>query len=127
MDGKTYVLDEIEVSQGAQTQSAYVLVLQNEPGATIKPIDNPDLPEGQIQLQVFVNDRLQVGQWSLPLGGPGSIDAATGLYIQDFAAKERFVLITAAVDIPDWGIFEGYIILPLPLSNFPSVLEALAN
>jgi hypothetical protein len=65
--GKAYVLDEIEVSQGAQTQSAYVLVLQNEPGATIKPVDNPNLPEGQIQLEVFVNDRPQVGQWSLPL------------------------------------------------------------
>lgn len=125
--GKTYVLDEIEVSQGGQTQSAYVLVLQNEPLATIKPIDNPDLPEGQIQLQVFVNGLPKDGQWSLPLGGPGSIDAATGLYSAAVASKERFVLITAAVDIPDWGIFEGYIILPLPLSNFPSVLEALAN
>ncbi|MGO4325373.1 hypothetical protein [Pseudomonas sp. KB_12] len=124
---KTYVLDEIEVSQGAQTQSAYVLVLQSEPGATIKPVDNPDLPEGQIQLQVFVNDQHQSGQWSLPLGGPGSIDAATGLYSDDFAAKERFVLITVAVDGGDFGTFEGYIILPLPLSSFPSVLDALAN
>ncbi|WP_447801343.1 hypothetical protein [Pseudomonas kilonensis] len=124
---KTYVLDEIEVSQGAQIQSAYVLVLQSEPGATIKPVDNPDLPEGQIQLQVFVNDQHQSGQWSLPLGGPGSIDAATGLYSDDFAAKERFVLITVAVDGGDFGTFEGYIILPLPLSSFPSVLDALAN
>ncbi|MBT2341799.1 MULTISPECIES: hypothetical protein [Pseudomonas] len=124
---KTFVLDEVEVSHGSQTQSAYVLVLQSEPGATIKPVDNPDLPEGQIQLQVFVNNQSQNGRWSLPLGGPGSIDAASGLYSDNVSAKERFVLITVSVDGGDFGTFEGYIILPLPLSGFPTVLEALAQ
>lgn len=124
---KTYVLDEIEVSQGTQTQSAYVLVLQREPGAAVRPVENPDLPEGQIQLQAFINNQPQNGQWSLPLGGPGSIDASSGLYSDDFAAKERFVLIAVSVDGGDFGTFEGYIILPLPLSDFPSVLDALAH
>ncbi|BBP57883.1 hypothetical protein [Pseudomonas sp. St316] len=124
---KTYVLDEIEVSQGAQNQSAYVLVLQHEPGATIKLVESPDLPEGQIQLQAFVNNQLLDGQWSLPLGGPGWIDASSGRYSDDFAAQERFVLITVAVDGGDFGMFEGHIILPLPLSSFPTVLEDLAR
>ncbi|WP_053145951.1 hypothetical protein [Pseudomonas sp. P97.38] len=124
---KNFVLDEIEVSHGAHAQSAYVLVLQNEPGAKIRPVENPDLPEGQIQLQAFVNNQPKNGQWSLPLGGPGSIDAASGLYSDDFSAKERFVLITVSVDGGDFGTFEGYIILPLPLSGFPTVLEALAQ
>ncbi|MBO1542163.1 hypothetical protein [Pseudomonas sp. OA65] len=124
---KTFVLDEVEVAHETQVQSTYVLVLQKEPGATIKPADSLKLPEGQIQLQVFVNDIPIEGQWSLPLGGPGSIDASTGLYSESITAKERFVLITVLVKNDDFGDFEGYIILPLPLTNFPSVLSALAN
>jgi hypothetical protein len=57
---KTYVLDEIEVkdSQGLETASAYVLVLQTEPLITVKPVNNPDLPEGQIQLQASINGKI---------------------------------------------------------------------
>ncbi|MGN8276958.1 hypothetical protein [Pseudomonas sp. SMN5] len=124
---KAYVLDEIEVSQGTQSQSAYVLVLQSEPGAIVQLVDNPDLPGGQVQLQVLVNNQRRDGEWSLPLGGPGSIDASTGLYSDSPGAKERFVLIAVSVDGGDFGIFEGHIILPLPLSDYPTVLQALSQ
>lgn len=125
---KTWVLDEIEVTddQTNQTRSAYVLVLQNEPGASIKPVEMPSLPEGQIQLQAFVNGNSIDGTWSLPLNGPGWIDES-GLYTDDPRAKERFVLITVLVDGGPFGTFEGYLILPLPLTDFPAVLKALAE
>jgi hypothetical protein len=42
-------------------------------------------------------------------------------------AQERFVLIHASADSGEWGKFEGHIILPLPLADFPSVINALAN
>jgi hypothetical protein len=128
VEKKTWVLDEIEVrdSQTEETGSAWVLVMQNEPGATIKPVDNPSQPEGQIQLQAFVNGEPITGEWSLPLGGPGSIDSS-GLYLDDPLAKDRFVLITVLVDGGGFGYFEGHLILPRPLTDFPTVLKALAE
>ncbi|MGY3173703.1 hypothetical protein ACVWYU_003106 [Pseudomonas sp. TE12234] len=71
---KTYVLDEIEVSNSqGDTRSAHVLVLQIDPGVTVKPVEKPNLPPGQIQLQAVVNGRVLEAEWSLPLGGPGWI------------------------------------------------------
>lgn len=124
---KTYVLDEIEVSNSeGDTRSAYVLVLQREPGVAIKPIENPNLPPGQIQLQASVNGTVLDAEWSLPLEGPGWIDA-TGLYSDDISAKERFVLIKAMVDGGVFGKFEGHQIFPLPLTDFPAAIRALAE
>ncbi|MNY26460.1 hypothetical protein D3C86_1603110 [compost metagenome] len=118
---KTYVLDEIEVtdSQGSLVRSAYVLVLQHEPGITIRPVEDSGLPEGQVQLKAFVNGHvMENAQWSLPLGGPGSLDES-GLYSDDVNAKERFVLIMASVEVEPLGTFQGHIVLPLPLADFP--------
>jgi hypothetical protein len=124
---KTYVLDEIEVSNSqGDTRSAHVLVLQIDPGVTVKPVENPNLPPGQIQLQAVVNGLVKKAEWSLPLEGPGWIDE-TGLYNDDINTKERFVLIRATVDGGDFGIFEGHLILPLPLADFPSAIRALAE
>jgi len=124
---KTYVLDEIEVSNSAgDTRSAYVLVLQREPGVTVKPVENANLPPGQVQLQASVNGTVIDAEWSLPLEGPGWIDT-TGLYSDDIGAKERFVLIKAMVDGGVFGKFEGHLILPLPLSDFSVAIRALAE
>lgn len=125
---KSYVLDEIEVrdSQSGETASAWVLAIQREPGATIKPVDTPSLPPGQIQLQALVNNIPMAGQWSMPLGGPGEIDEG-GVYREDPLTKESFVLIYVEVDGGQFGIFKGHIILPLPLNESPAVLKALAD
>ena len=124
---KTYVLDEIEVSNSeGYTRSAYVLVLQNEPGVMVKPVENPNLPPGQIQLQASVNGTVMDAEWSLPLEGPGWIDE-TGLYSDDIGAKERFVLIKSMVDGGEFGKFEGHLILPLPLTDFPAAIRALTE
>lgn len=128
VEKKTYVLDEIQVqdSQGVESASAFVLVLQTEPGITVKVIGNPNLPEGQVQLQAIINGNPVNATWSLALDGPGSIDES-GLYSDDIGAQERFVLINALVDGGGFGTFEGHMILPLPLADFPSVINALAN
>ncbi|MNX38324.1 hypothetical protein D3C86_686610 [compost metagenome] len=124
---KTYVLDEIEVkdTQGIETMSAYVLAIQKDPLITIKPVINSNLPEGQIQLEAIFNDEPVVGTWSLPSGGPGTIDQ-TGIYTDDPMAKQRFVLIFVSVAIIG-RTFEGHFILPVPLTNFTSVIRALAE
>jgi hypothetical protein len=124
---KTYVLDEIEVANSeGDTRSAYVMVLQREPGVVVKPVENPSLPPGQIQLQALVNGNVFDAIWSLPLEGPGWIDEK-GLYSDDMDAKERFVLIKALVDGGSFGEFEGHLILPLPLTDFAAAIRALAE
>jgi hypothetical protein len=124
---KTYVLDEIEVNDntGDETASAYVLVLQNEPLITVKIVENNNLPEGQVQLQASINGSTVRPVWSLPLDGPGSINQS-GLYIDDMGTRERFVLINASLD-GEFGKYEGHLILPLPLADFPIVISALAE
>jgi len=128
VSNKTYVLDEIEVkdSQGIESASAYVLVLQIEPLITVKPVENPNLPEGQVQLQAYINGNAVNPVWSLPVDGPGSISQA-GLYSEDIGTKERFVLINAVADTGEFGKFEGHLILPLPLVDFPTVISALTK
>lgn len=60
------------------------------------------------------------------MGGPGTIDTE-GVYRATPGATERFVLIFGIVDGGPWGKFEGYLILPLPLVEFPKVLEVLSQ
>jgi hypothetical protein len=131
VDSKTYVLDEVEVknTRTNQTRSVHVLAQQRNPGITVKVLST-DIAQGQVQLDARVNDKPKNVVWELPLGGPGSIEASTeltGLYQADPTATERFVLIFAALDDPDWGKFEGHLILPLPLVEFPTVLEMLSQ
>ncbi|WP_460123393.1 hypothetical protein [Pseudomonas sp. S2_C03] len=126
--GKAYVIDQIEVKNSAtnDSESAWMLVIQHEPAATIKPVIDPGLPPGQVQLQAWVNGFQVDGQWSLPTGGPGTIDDS-GLYTHDPQAREPFALITVLIEGGELGNFEGHIVLPLPLSDFTAVLEALAK
>ena len=123
---KTYVLDEIEVknSQTNRTRSVHVLALQKDPIVSVG-ILSTDIEQGQVQLEARVNGP-KTAEWSLPLGGPGSIDS-TGLYRVAPTATERFVLIFAVVDGGDWGKLEGHLILPLPLVEFPQLLEMLSK
>lgn len=118
---KTYVLDEIEVknTRTNETRSVHVLALQMTPALTVKC--SADIVQGKVQLEAFFNGINLPAEWSLPLGGPGSI-SQTGLYQVPQAATERYVLIFALVDGGSFGKLRGYLILPLPLVEFPQVL-----
>lgn len=126
---RTYVLDEIEVRNDStgHVARAHVLVLLEAPVLSIKMAQDAALPAGQVQLQAWKGSSQRKPEWSLPLGGPGSIDA-DGLYTADPQASERFVLVMAREDLIDLVdmVFEGHIILPLPLADFPEELAALS-
>jgi hypothetical protein len=123
---RTYVLEEIEVrdSQGIETRSAWVLVIQKESLVTVKPVENSNLPPGQIQLQAIFDGAPEAGTWTIKCG-PGDIDES-GIYTEDFTAKDRFVLIQVSVPIIG-RLFESHLILPLPLADFPSLISALSE
>ena len=124
---KTYVLDEIEVKnrQTNKTRSVHVLALQTTLFLSVE-ILHTDSKQGQVQLQASFNGIAKDAEWSLPLGGPGSIDS-TGLYRVAPTATERFVLIFALIVDTPWGDVEGHLILPLPLVEFPQLLEVLSQ
>lgn len=130
VSGKSYVLDEIEVrdSFSGQARSAWMLVIQSKGvGLNVRPKADTSPVAGQIQLEAEINNIVQPGtQWRLGADSPGEI-TADGLYIGDPLAPQRFVLILAEVDLPGFGRFEGYLILPLPLNEFPDVLAALTH
>jgi hypothetical protein len=121
---KTWVIDEIEVKNDTgQSRSVHVLALQKPPGLTLNRVESASLPQGQVQLEAILNSHSSPAEWQLPLGGPGTI-TPEGLYRADPATKERFVLVAATVVHPIYKNFEGYIILPLPLIEFPAVVQA---
>jgi hypothetical protein len=122
----TFVLDEIKISAEGDELSVYVLVTRNSTVLTVKPDAQAVLPAGQVQLRASLNgDR--PATWSLPLGGPGSIDATSGVYTADPAAAERFVLVYAEWDSEIIGVLMGQAILPLPLTEFSEELRLLSN
>ena len=124
---KTYVLDEIEVKnrQTNKTRSVHVLALQKAPFLSVE-ILHTDSKQGQVRLQASYNGSARDVEWRLPLGGPGSIDS-TGLYRVAPTATERFVLIFALMAGTPFGDLEGHLILPLPLVEFPQLLEVLSQ
>lgn len=126
VSGKTYVIDEIEVknlSTGA-SRIVHVLALQKMPLLVIR-IDRIDAQKGEVQLTALFDEIPDQVNWSLPLGGPGSIDSS-GLYRADATATERFVLIFADMPLGSRKL-EGHLILPLPLVEIPQLLEVVSK
>lgn len=119
--GKTYVLDEIEVKNPRTnaTRSVHVLSLQKKPMLEVR-IDRLDVQTGQVQLTATFDREVVNAVWSVRLG-TGSIDS-TGLYRAAPTSKQRFALIFADFSLPPFK-FEGHLILPLPLVEFPARLK----
>lgn len=120
--GKTYVLDEIEVKNPRTnaTRSVHVLSLQKDPMLAVK-IDRIDVQTGQVQLTGMFDGEPDTVEWRIAPGGSGSIDAE-GKYRADPTSTRRFALIFAELQIGKHK-FEGHLILPLPLVEFPARLK----
>lgn len=123
--GTTYVLDEVNITNALGSRSAWVLVVNHRPGLTVKPLANPDVSAGRIQLQALINGVVLEADWTLPLEGTGSIDA-DGLYTEPEVAQAPFVLVFATFTDPILDKLEGHIILPLPLRQYPQELALMA-
>ena len=123
---KTYVLDEIEVTntETKATRSVHVLALQKRPMLQVK-VERVDLAKGQVQLRAMYDGGPEDVEWHLVMGGPGAINE-TGLYTANPAVVERFVLIIARLQEGS-RVYEGHMILPLPLIQFPDVLEMISQ
>ncbi|WP_416769974.1 hypothetical protein ACMGT0_23260 [Pseudomonas sp. RHF3.3-3] len=125
--GKTYVLDEVSVTDPAsgETASSHVVVLQRTSLLHISA-DFAGSTPGSVQLQASLNGvPVELGvEWGIGFAGPGTIDSQ-GLYRADAESTAHFALITAVFNAPVIGTLEGYFILPLPLANAAKVLGRL--
>ncbi|AVB20917.1 MULTISPECIES: hypothetical protein [Pseudomonas syringae group] len=123
--GKTYLLDEVAVSDGQHTRSAWVLVRQNSAALTIEAVEDSTLGEGEIRLQARSIGNIIPGvEWWKPDSMPGSF--AGDVYKSDLNALDRFVVIFARLEDPDWGeVYEGHVILPLPLNRSAEMVQKL--
>ncbi|MNU43703.1 hypothetical protein D3C71_324940 [compost metagenome] len=121
-DKKTYLLEEIEAKnmRTNQTRSSYVLVFQKKPGISVK-IVSTDIAKGEVQLEAVINGNIVAAEWSMPLSGQGAVDQ-NGLY-RSQTTSSRFALVFAAFEVFPVGTFEGHVILPLPLVEFPAYFE----
>jgi len=130
------ILHEIKVQdrQGGSTAlsaSAFALVSYGSLEYTLLPDPSPEapaLPDGQTQLVALRDGNKSLTAQFEILQGPGSITPA-GLYTEDPAAEQTYVLIAARLFIQDpegsvWDKWrEGYNIFPLPLSDYTDIWE----
>ncbi|MBC3954220.1 hypothetical protein [Pseudomonas triticifolii] len=121
----TYVLDEVNITNALGSRSAWVLVVNHPPALTVKPLASPEVSAGRIQLQAVFNGIVVKADWTLPVGGTGSIDD-DGLYTEPEVFQESFALVFATLPDDIFGNLEGHIILPLPLQQFPQELALMA-
>ncbi|MCF5708464.1 hypothetical protein GIV19_14340 [Pseudomonas syringae] len=126
VSGKTSVLEEIAVSDGQHTRSTWILVRQMQSALTIEAVQDSGLSDGEIRLQARSNGNGNIVsevEWSKPASMAGSFSG--DVYKSDPKTLDRFVLIFARLNDPEWGVFEGHIILPLPLNRSAEVLKKL--
>lgn len=125
-----YVLDEITLSDTlGNTRVCHQIAMYREPPLEVL-IDA--MNEGSVQLQCWFNNNLITnGLWTV-IAGPGEVDS-TGLYTVDetLPAYARYTVVGCTADGGPFGLFEGFIILPLPLTEqqraLPGSVEVVAG
>ncbi|WP_143516463.1 hypothetical protein [Pseudomonas sp. B14(2017)] len=124
------LVDEITVTDGINTATSYIVNRKSDPTNVVQyEVVQIEGENGAstlgVQCQATVNNRSVEAKWKVMLDGPGEIGEDNGLYKVDLTADQRFVLIHSLATIPtEFGdfYFEGYLILPLPLSEIDRAL-----
>lgn len=128
---QTVTLDEVAVTDAAgKTDSSWVLVVHQPPNAEIK-IEQSAPDKAQLLMDLGLGpippeDGIGLGlKWTVLKGG-GTIDEK-GVYQADSTSPFRFALVTADLPgpSPQFPPYTGFIILPLPLIELPTLLSAL--
>ncbi|MBF8743050.1 hypothetical protein [Pseudomonas guariconensis] len=121
---KPYVIDEIRVQdmQSGDHCTAYVLVVKTTPSAVVR-LKEPPKEDGSLEL-VFnlFGDPLEDVKWKLPIAGQGSFIG--GRYQPAEVNKAGFVLVFAE-GLEGKRTYQGHLILPWPLTDFPELSQEL--
>ncbi|WDM58131.1 hypothetical protein K4A76_16920 [Pseudomonas sp. NEEL19] len=125
----SYVLDEITVSDTlGNSKVCHQIAMHREPLLEVQMVA---MNEGSVQLESrFDGDPITGGLWEV-IAGPGEVDAS-GLYtVDETLPASRYAVVGCSVDGGPFGIFDGFIILPLPLTEqqraLPGSVEVVAG
>lgn len=127
---QTYVLDEVRVRNTLtdEMRSIYVLVRQRGPEMTVTLTRQQD-GKWQLQGRAYGKD-LEGVEWTLPIAGTGTLDGENDdCYTPPSDdSNARFALILGKWVLPDTEfIFEGHLLLQLPLSLHFAAMRRAAN
>jgi len=125
---KLYIVDEIVVKNEltGKSRSAWIMVLLGNMTLSISLDTSVTLPPNQVKLHCkaegfLADDRIS---WET-LAGSGTV--VNGIFTQPEPVEQRFALLLASYVIPDVITLRGYILLPLPLFEYPSSNTARLN
>ncbi|MBA1205387.1 hypothetical protein G7009_27145 [Pseudomonas capeferrum] len=115
-----YIVEEVELSEttGGLAQIG-VVIAESGTKAPMLVTRDVDLVAGTVALEAVINGRPQDPDkiiWAV-LCGPGSIDPNTGVYTPGSTGEHAFALLTATFDTGFIGVYEGYVLQPLPLAS----------
>ncbi|WP_157016087.1 hypothetical protein [Pseudomonas batumici] len=129
--GVFYHIEEIRVTNALTGRSQLTRVLVDHRGANlaVSIVGSAGLPANQLKFEAVldpVEGPITAAQWEIAAGS-GSIDPALGIYTVDPAGEHRYAVIIASFSFAGVGSFYGYFVLPLPLTEFPAVMQALTH
>ncbi|WP_248807368.1 hypothetical protein [Pseudomonas sp. MWU13-2100] len=129
--GVIFHIEEIQVTNQLTGRSQITRVLVEHRGAllAVNIVGSAGLPANQLKFEaVLIEEQGPVAgvKWQV-LAGSGSIDADTAIYTVDPAGSHRYAVVMASFAFPGLGDFYGYFILPLPLTEFPAVMQVLTH
>ncbi|MBA1205389.1 hypothetical protein G7009_27155 [Pseudomonas capeferrum] len=116
-----YIVEEVELSETTGGLAQIGVVIAESGTKTPMLITKAvDLAAGTVALQGVINGYPQAQDkttWAVRCG-PGSIDPNTGVYTPGSTGEHAFALLTATFDTGFVGVYEGYVLQPLPLARF---------
>ncbi|QXG36082.1 hypothetical protein [Pseudomonas viridiflava] len=118
---KLYVVDEIVVKNEltGKSRSAWIMAVVGNMTLSISRDTSVTLPPNQVKLRCKAEDFLadDLISWET-LAGSGTV--VNGIFTQPDPLEQRFALLLASHVIPNVMTLKGYILLPLPLFEYPS-------
>ena len=125
---KLYVVDEIVVKNEltGKSRSAWIMAVLGNMTLSISRDTSVTLPPNQVKLRCKAENFLadDLISWET-LAGSGTV--VNGIFTQADPVEQRFALLLASYVIPDVMTLRGYILLPLPLFDYPSSNTARLN
>ena len=124
-----FTVDEVVLSEaGANSAGQRALLITESGDKQLMQIRrNVDPVSGAVQLTALINSRPQDPtdvQWDVKYGS-GAVNPATGVYTHDPSSSDQFALITAMIDTPTMGIFEGFVLQTLPPARLEEAVQGV--
>lgn len=137
--GLAFIADEVEVRDTASgVPSTAVVIVESATKSPMLVTREVDPATGSVQLVAFINGRPRDPakvEWDVR-HGPGTFGNTNGkpngVYTSGPSGDQTFALLTATYRSEDDGVFEGYVLQPLPISELEAAVRgtgvyALAN